>query len=62
MNGRREIMKTKEFYGEKGEQMKVSFEWEKGGNDDFSTVFLLESAEFSEYKMEIVNEYFEIEA
>ena len=31
MKRRREIMKTKEFYGEKGEKMKVSFEWEKGG-------------------------------
>ena len=40
MRGRRGIMKTKEFYGEKGEQMKVSFEWEKGGNDGFSAVSL----------------------
>ena len=27
-----------EFYGEKGEQMKVIFEWEKGENDDSSAV------------------------
>ena len=35
MKGRRGIMKTKEIYGEKWEQMKVSFEWEKGENDGF---------------------------
>ena len=27
-----------EFYGEKGEQMKVIFEWEKGENDGFSAI------------------------
>ena len=51
MKGRRGIMKTKEIYGEKGEQMKVSFEWEKGENDGFSAVFSHEISRISEYKM-----------
>ena len=34
-------MEKEEFYGEKGEKMKVSFEWRKGENDDFAAVFSL---------------------
>ena len=43
-------MKTKEFYGEKGEQMKVSFEWEKGENDSFSAAFSYEISRNYEYE------------
>ena len=39
MKGRIGIMKIEEFYGEKGEKMKVIFEWRKGKNDDFAAVF-----------------------
>ena len=50
MNGRRGIMKIEEFYGEKGEQMKVIFEWGEGKNDDFATVFSHEISRTSGYK------------
>ena len=51
MNGRRGIMKIEEFYGEKGKQMKVSFEWRKGKNDDFAAVSSHEISRTFEYKM-----------
>ena len=41
MKGVQGKMKIEEFYGEKGEKMKVSFEWRKGENDDFAAVFFL---------------------
>ena len=53
-----ESWKQRSFYGEKGEQMKVSFEWEKGENDGFSVVFSHEISINSEYKMEIANQDF----
>ena len=43
-----ESWKIEEFYGEKGEQMKVSFEWRKGKNDDFAAVFSHEISKISE--------------
>ena len=52
MKGRKEIMKTKDFYGEKGEQMKVRFEWEKGEKMVFQQYFLMNLAEFLSIKWE----------
>ena len=44
-------MKIEEFYGEKGEQMKVSFQWKKGKNDDFAAVSSHDFSRISKYKM-----------
>ena len=46
-----EWWKIEEFYGEKGEKMKVIFEWEKGENDIFSAIFSHEINRISEYKV-----------
>ena len=50
MNGRRGIMKIEEFYGEKWEQMKVSFEWRRGNMVIFQQSFLMKLAEFLSIK------------
>ena len=53
--GEGDSCRIEEFYGEKGEQTKVSFEWRKGENDDFEADFsLMETTENSEYKIGIV--------
>ena len=51
VNGRREIMKIEEFYGEKGRKWRLILEEGEGENDGFSAVYSHEICRISDYKM-----------